>query len=40
LEFIDSKDYDHRYTPEVEAFYRKVKDCTNPPIIIAHYKSH
>ena len=38
LEFIDSKDYDHRYTPEVEAFYRKVKDCTNPPIIIAHYK--
>ena len=38
LEFINSKDYDHRYTPEVEAFYRKVKDCTNPPIIIAHYK--
>ena len=40
LEFINNKDYDHRYTPEVEAFYRKVKDCTNPPIIIAHYKSH
>ena len=38
LERINSKDYDHRYTPEVEAFYRKVKDCTNPPIIIAHYK--
>ena len=38
LEFINSKDYDHRYTPEVEAFYGKVKDCTNPPIIIAHYK--
>ena len=38
LEFINSKDYDHRYTPEVEAFYRKVKDCTNPPIIIAHTK--
>lgn len=38
LEFINNKDYDHRYTPEVEAFYRKVKDCTNPPIIIAHYK--
>lgn len=39
LEFINNKDYDHRYTPEVEAFYRKVKDCTNPPIIIAHYKN-
>ena len=39
LEFIDSKDYDHRYTPEVEAFYRKAKDCTNPPIIIGHYKN-
>ena len=39
LERMDSKDYDHRYSPEVEAFYRKVKDCSNPPIIIAHYKS-
>lgn len=39
LEFINNKDYDHRYTPEVEAFYRKAKDCTNPPIIIAHYKN-
>ena len=38
LECIDSKDYDHRYSPEVEAFYRKVKDCENPPIIIAHYR--
>lgn len=38
LERINSKDYDHRYTPEVEAFYRKAKDCKNPPIIIAHYK--
>ena len=37
LEFINSKDYDHRYSPEVEAFYRKVKDCSNPPIIIGHY---
>ena len=37
LERMDSKDYDHRYSPEVEAFYRKVKDCTNPPIIIGHY---
>lgn len=40
LERINSKDYDHRYSPEVEAFYRRVKDCSNPPIIIAHYKSH
>ena len=40
LEFINNKDYDHRYTPEVEAFYRKVKDCSNPPIIIGHYKNH
>lgn len=40
LERINSKDYDHRYSPEVEAFYRKAKDCKNPPIIIAHYKSH
>lgn len=39
LEFINDKDYDHRYTPEVEAFYRKVKDCSNPPIIIGHYKN-
>jgi len=39
LEFLNSKDYDHRYAPEVEAFYRKVKDCSNPPIIIGHYKS-
>lgn len=38
LEFMDSKDYDHSYTPQVEAFYRKVKDCQNPPIVIAHYK--
>lgn len=38
LKLIDSKDYDHRYSPEVEAFYRKVKDCENPPIIIAHYR--
>lgn len=38
LEFMDSKDYDHSYTPQVEAFYRKVKECQNPPIVIAHYK--
>lgn len=38
LERMDSKSYDHRYSPEVEAFYRRVKDCSNPPIIIAHYK--
>lgn len=40
LERINSKYYDHRYSPEVEAFYRKVKDCSNPPIIIGHYKNH
>ena len=37
LELMDSPDYDHRYTPEVEAFYRKAKNCGNPPIVIAHY---
>lgn len=37
LEEIESDDYDHRYSPEVEDFYRKVKDCDNPPIFIAHY---
>ena len=39
LDRINSKDYDHRYSPEVEAFYRKAKGCNNPPIIIGHYKS-
>ena len=38
LNIMDSKDYDHRYTPQVEAFYRKARNCKNPPIIIAHYK--
>lgn len=38
LRRIDSKDYDHRYTPELESFYRKVKDHENPIIVIAHYK--
>ena len=38
LERMESKGYDHRYSPEVEAFYRRAKDCMNPPIIIAHYK--
>ena len=38
LKRIDSPNYDHRYSPEVEAFFRKAKDCENPPIIIAHYK--
>ena len=38
LKQIDSPNYDHRYSPEVEAFFRKAKDCENPPIIIAHYK--
>lgn len=36
---MDSPGYNHRYSPEVEAFYRKAKGCENPPIIIAHYKS-
>ena len=39
LERMESKDYDHRYSPDVEAFYRKARRCENPPIIIAHYKS-
>lgn len=34
---IESDDYDHRYGPELEAFYRKIKDCQNPVILIAHY---
>lgn len=38
LDIMDSKDYDHRYKPDVEAFYRKARNCKNPPIIIAHYK--
>ena len=38
LKQIDSPNYDHRYSPQVEAFFRKAKDCENPPIIIAHYK--
>ncbi len=37
IEEIESEDYDHHYSPEVEEFYRKVKDCDNPPIFIAHY---
>ena len=35
---MDRHDYNHRYSPEVEAFYRKARNCENPPIIIAHYK--
>lgn len=34
---IESDDYDHRYSPELEDFYRKIKDCQNPVIFIAHY---
>ena len=38
LSYIDSPDYDHRYTSDVEAFYRKVATHENAAIIIAHYK--
>ena len=38
LRRMSSKDYDHRYTPELESFYRKAKDHENPIIVIAHYK--
>lgn len=38
IETIESPDYDHRYSPQVEDFYRKVRDCENPVIVIAHYK--
>lgn len=38
LKLMSSPNYDHRYTPEVEDFYRKAKNCENPPIVIAHYK--
>ena len=38
IKHMDSPDYDHRYTPEVEAFYRKVSESDCPAIIIAHYK--
>ena len=37
LKEIESDDYDHSYSPEIEDFYRKVKDCGNPVIFIAHY---
>lgn len=38
IKHMDSPDYDHRYTPEVEAFYRKVWASDSPAIVIAHYK--
>ena len=38
LRRMDSPNYDQRYTPELEAFYRKAKDHENPIIVIAHYK--
>ena len=34
---IESDDYDHRLSPQLEDFYRKVKDCQNPVIFIAHF---
>ena len=36
-ESIESDDYNHEYSPEVEDFYRKVKGHGNPVIFIAHY---
>lgn len=36
-ERMERDDYEHIYSPEVEDFYRKVKDCGNPVIVIAHY---
>lgn len=38
LKHLDSRDYDNRYTPELEAFYRKAAKHGNAAIIIAHYK--
>ena len=34
---MDHPDYNHRYSPDVEDFYRKARNCENPPIIIGHY---
>lgn len=34
---MESPDYNHRYSPQVEEFYRKARDCENPAIIIGHY---
>lgn len=39
LDQMDSPDYDHRYTPEMEAFYRKLRDKENPVIVVAHYRN-
>ena len=36
---MDSKDYDHRYSPQLEAFYRKIRNCENPVIVRIHYKN-
>ena len=36
-EYIESDDYDHKFSPELEDFYRKVKGHGNPVIFIAHY---
>ena len=38
-EEMDGKDYNHRFSPDVEAFYRKVRNCENPVIVRIHYKS-
>jgi len=38
LTLMDSKDYDHRYTPQLESFFRKADKRDNAAIVIAHYK--
>lgn len=40
VNLMDSPDYDHRFTPEVEAFYRKAAKSDNPAIIIARFKEN
>ena len=40
VNLMDSPDYDHRFTPQLEAFYRKVARSDNPAIIIARFKEN
>ena len=37
LNRLNSRDYDHRYTPELEEFYRKASRHDNAAIVIATY---
>ena len=34
---MESSDYNHRYSPQVEEFYSKARNRENPSIIIGHY---